>query len=145
MSREAGYSSQVPEENVELIRRALQAAGELSLQEAAETYWHPDVEYVEDPRWPGASRYMGRDAVVECFQAYLDALGPAQDMSVTVDRVLDAGERQVAFVRVSGRSASGAAHEHLWAYVVETRDGRIVFFRAYYEPDEALNAVGHGT
>jgi ketosteroid isomerase-like protein len=90
----------------------------------------------------GASRYKGREAVVACFQAYSEALGQAQDVSITVDRVLDTGERQVAFVRVSGRSVSGASHEHLWAYVVETKEGRIVYFQAYYEPEEALKAVG---
>jgi hypothetical protein len=56
--------------------------------------------------------------------------------------VFDARERQVVFVQVQGRSTSGIPHEHLWAYVVEARDGLIVYFRAYYEPAEALRAAG---
>jgi ketosteroid isomerase-like protein len=130
------------QQNVELVRAAFDAASERGLAEVAHAYWHPDVEYVEDPRWPGASRYKGRDAVLQCFQAYMEALGPAEDPAITVERVLDAGQRQVLFVRFQGRSASGIPHQHLWAYVVEASGGRIVYFRAYYEPEEALEAAG---
>jgi ketosteroid isomerase-like protein len=131
------------QEDAELVRKAFEGAGGRGLQETAEAYWHPEVEYVEDPRWPGASRYKGRDAVLRCFQAYMEALGREEDLAVTVERVFDAGDRQVPFVRVQGRGlTSGAPHEHLWGYVVEVRDERIFYFRAYYEPTEALEAAG---
>ncbi len=130
------------EENVELVRQAFQGPPELV--EVARTYWHPDVVYVEDPRWPGAARYQGRDEVLRCFQAYMEALGTEGDMAVTVERIYDAGDRQVAFVRFQGRSASGIPHEHLWAYLVEVREGQIVYLRAYYQPEEALEAAGLG-
>jgi ketosteroid isomerase-like protein len=131
------------EENAELVRKAFEGAGAQGLEKTAEAYWHPEVEYVEDPRWPGASRYKGRDEVLRCFQAYMEALGREEDFVVTVERVFDAGERQVPYVRVQGRaSTSGVPHEHLWDYVVEVRDERIVYFRAYYEPEEALEAAG---
>jgi ketosteroid isomerase-like protein len=131
------------QENVEIVRQAFEGGAARTLQETARTYWDPDVEYVEDPRWPGASRYKGRDAVIRCFQGYLEALGNEEDMAVTVERVFDAGDRQVAFVLVKSRaSSSGVPHEHLWGYVVEVRARRIVYFRAYYEPTDALEAAG---
>ena len=72
-----------------------------------------------------------------------EALGRVEDLAVTVERVFDAGERQVPFVRVqSPASISGVPHEHLWGYVVEVREERIVYFRAYYEPGEVLEAAG---
>src|SRR4029450_11842673 len=58
-------------EAVEVVRNAFEGGSERGLQETAETYWHPEIEYEEDPRWPGASRYKGRDAVLRCFQAYM--------------------------------------------------------------------------
>ena len=71
------------------------------------------------------------------------ALVAENEMAITVERVFDAGDRQVPFVRVSSRgSASGVPHEHLWGYVVEVREGRMTCFRAYYEPDKVLEAVG---
>lgn len=130
------------EENVELVRQAFAGAGPQDLAEVARTFWDPDIVYVEDPRWPGAGRYEGRDAVLRCFQAYMEALGPEDAVSVAVERIHDAGRHQVPFVRFRGRSASGVPHEHLWAYLVETRDRRIVYLRAYYEPEAALEAAG---
>jgi ketosteroid isomerase-like protein len=129
------------QENVEIVRSAF--PGERGLDETAAMYWHPDITYVEDPRWPGASTYRGRDAVVRCFKRYTESLGREEDFVVTVERVFDAGARQVPLVRFRSRgSASGVPHEHLWAYVVEVKDGRLTYFRAYYEPAEALEAVG---
>jgi ketosteroid isomerase-like protein len=131
------------QENVEIVRRAFEGAGARGLKETAATYWHPEVVYVEDPRWPGASTYKGRDAVLRCFRDYMDALGREDDLAITVERVFDAGERQVPFVRVQSRaSTSGVPHEHLWGYVVEVSEEQIVYFRAYYEPGEALEAAG---
>jgi hypothetical protein len=110
----------VSEENVELVRRAFQVG---DLAKTAEAYWHPEIEYVEDPRLPGASSYNGRDAVVRCWRSYLDVLGDEDDIAITVEDVLDVGE-------------------HLWGYVVEVREERIAYLRAYYEPGEALEAAG---
>jgi ketosteroid isomerase-like protein len=129
-------------EAVEVVRNAFERGAARGLQETAETYWHPEVEYEEDPRWPGASRYKGRDAVLRCFQEYMKALGREEDLTVTVERVFDAGERQVPFVRVQGTSTTGVPHEHLWGYVVEVKEGLIAYFRAYYWPWDALEATG---
>jgi len=130
------------QENVEIVRKAFEGAGKRGLRDTAETYWHPEIEYVEDPRWPGASRYKGRAAVLRFFQNYTEALGREGDIVVEVERVLDAGARQVPLVRVQSISTSGVPHEHLWGYVVELREQHIIYFRAYYEPAEALEAVG---
>jgi ketosteroid isomerase-like protein len=73
----------------------------------------------------------------------MEALGREEDLTVTVERVFDAGERQVPFVRVQRRaSSSGVPLEHLWGYVVEVKEGLIAYFRAYYWPWDALEATG---
>src|SRR5215216_6284362 len=130
------------QENVELVRQAFEGAGVRGLRETAETYWQAELEYVEDPGWPGASSHQGRDAVLRCFWNYLDALGREQDLLIEVERVVDAGMRQVPFVRVRSVSSSEVPHDHLWGYVVEVKDGRVIYSRAYYEPARALEAVG---
>lgn len=128
------------EENVELVRKAF-AGGPLA--ETAVAYWHPDIEYVEDPHLPGASSYEGREEVLQVWQSYLEVLGDEDETVVTVERVFDAGDRLVPFVRFRGRaSASGVPFDHLWAYVVEVREERIAYFRAYHEPRAALDAAG---
>jgi len=82
--------------------------------------------------------------VVKCFRDYFEALGAEDVTSIGVERVLDAADRGVvAFIRFSGQApASGLPHEHLWGYTVRVEGKRIVYFRAYYEPTEALEAVG---
>jgi ketosteroid isomerase-like protein len=73
----------------------------------------------------------------------MEALGREEDLTVTVERVFDAGERQVPFVRFQRRASSGGVPlEHLWGYVVEVREGLIAYFRAYYWPWDALEATG---
>ncbi len=126
-------------DNVELVRKAF--SGTLAGNAAA--YWHPEIVYVEDPQLPGASSYEGRDEVLEAWQSYLEVLGDEDETVVTVEQVFDAGDRQVPFVRFRGQaSASGVPFDHLWGYVVELREGRIAYLRAYYEPQAALKAAG---
>jgi hypothetical protein len=87
------------DENVEFVRRAF---GKRRLSETAEAYWHPEIEYVEDPRFPGASSHIGRDAAHRCRQAYMDVLGDERDLTVAVENVFDAGERLVPLSSLSG-------------------------------------------
>jgi hypothetical protein len=42
-------------ENVELVREAFESFATLGLVGMAERYWAEQVEYVEDPAFPGAS------------------------------------------------------------------------------------------
>ena len=125
--------------NVDLVRKAFEG----DLAEAARTYRHPEIEYIEDPRFPGASSYKGRDVVLRCWQDYREVLDAEDDIDVTVEHVFDAGARQVPFVRFRGHaSTSGIPFDHLWGYVVEVREERIAYLHAYYEPREALEAAG---
>src|SRR5690348_10302768 len=104
------------QENVELVRKAF---GKRPLPETAEAYWHAEIEYVEDPRFPGASSHIGRDAALRCWQAYMDVLGDERDLTVAVEDVFDGGERLVPFVHYRGRTEGGGVPwDHLWGYVV---------------------------
>ena len=131
------------QENVEVVRSFFEAFVTEGLDAAAARYLDRDAQYVEDPVWPGASSYQGRDQIVACFKAYTEALGGESAWTLTVERVVDGGERQAAFVRLASLgSASGVPHEHLWGYATQVSDRRVVYFRAYYEAGEALEAVG---
>jgi ketosteroid isomerase-like protein len=109
-------------------------------REAAERWWDPEIEYVEDPRWPGSSTYRGLDEVIAAWNAYLEILGSTE---LSVERIVDAGDDVVALVRVSGVSkGADVPFDHLWAYVCRLRDGKLAYQRAYWDPDEALAAAG---
>lgn len=106
----------------------------------AERWWHPEITYEEDPRWPGSGTYRGRDDVVAAFESYQEVLGEAE---ISVEDVIEGQSGVVAMVRISGTSPVGdVPWDHVWAYLCRIRDGTIVYLRAYWDPGEALGAAG---
>jgi ketosteroid isomerase-like protein len=108
--------------------------------ELAERWWHPEITYEEDPRWPGAGTYRGRDEVAAAWNGYLEIFG---EVNIKLERILDAGDEVVVLVRVSGVSkGADVPVDHTWGYVSRIRDGQLAYQRAYWDPDEALAAAG---
>jgi ketosteroid isomerase-like protein len=105
-----------------------------------ERWWHPEIIYEEDPRWPGSGTYSGRDAVKATFEGYREVLGSPK---MSVERVVDVGEQIVALVRFGGTSpGSDVPWDHLWGYLCRVKDGKLRYLRAYWDPDEALADAG---
>src|SRR5215217_3153249 len=97
--------------------------------------WHPEIEYHEDPRWPGATAYRGRDQVVAAWNGYLETGA----VNMQLEKILDAGDEPVALIRVTGVSkGADVPVDHTWAYVCRIRDGQLAYRRAYWDPQEAL-------
>jgi ketosteroid isomerase-like protein len=105
-----------------------------------DAWWHPDLTYVEDPSWPGADSYRGRETVKVAWNAYLEVFGSAK---MELERIVEAGGEVVALVRVTGSSkGADVPFDHLWGYVCRVRDGKLSYLRAYWDPEEALAAAG---
>jgi ketosteroid isomerase-like protein len=105
-----------------------------------ELYWHPEITYEEDPRWPGSARYEGTDAVAEVFEGYVEIFGAGE---ITVEELVEVGDRLVALIRFNVVSAGGDVPlDHVWGYICEARDGKLSYLRAYWDPEEALAAAG---
>ena len=104
-----------------------------------ERWWHSEIRYVEDPRWPGSGSYEGREAVTEVFEAYTEVF----EGELRLERTIEAGDQLVALVRYRLVSAGGDVPlDHVWGYVCEARDGRLSYLRAYWDPEEALADAG---
>jgi ketosteroid isomerase-like protein len=100
-----------------------------------EAPWHPDVEYAEDERWPGASEFRGAEAVEARFIEYGEIIGKVQ---ATLEAVTDAGDRAMVTATFRGSAgASGLPMDHTWTYLVTERDGMVVRFEAYLDPADA--------
>ena len=105
-----------------------------------EPWWHPEIEYVEDPKWPGSSEFQGREEVLRIWNSYLEVF---RTVRMEVQDVIDAGDGIVAVVRVSGISTGAdVPFDHVWAYLCRVRDGKLAYWRAYWDPEEALEAAG---
>ena len=104
-----------------------------------ERWFDPEVEYVEDASWPGSSTYRGREAVRDAFAGYEEVLGG----DLTVEEVRKGSDGLLAVVRFKGESTGASVPwEQSWAYHCRVRDGRVSYFRAFVELDEARGAAG---
>jgi ketosteroid isomerase-like protein len=110
------------------------------LARLASEYLAQDVTYEEDPVWPDAGTYQGLDAVVRRFADYVDLV---HIESVEAGEAIDAGDLVIAKVRIAMLGAdAGEAVEFLWTYTLRVENGRIMHFRAWYDPKQALEAAG---
>jgi len=102
-----------------------------------EEVWTEDAVYHEDPRWPGAGVYRGRDEVVRCWIAYAEVF---EEPQFALTSVVPTGDRVVATALFRGR-VGDIPVEHEWGYVVEVSDNRVRGLWAYYDPAEAHAAA----
>ena len=112
---------------------------ETAWKAAIERWWHPELLYEEDPKWPGAGAYRGRDEVRAVFEGYAEVMGTA---TFSVEGIAASDDDVVVLVRVKGDSAAGVPWDHLWGYLCRTRAGQLEYLRAYWDPDEALADAG---
>jgi ketosteroid isomerase-like protein len=105
-----------------------------------ERLWTADIEMIEDPRWPGAGEFRGRDEVAGRFHEYFQALA---DGTADIRAIHREGDVLVLDLLFTARGVgSGARVEQRWAWVVRLRDARIASIRPYLDFDEAFAAAG---
>ena len=133
------------QENVEIVRRLLAALQsvdsgnfERRFAEIREIF-DPEVEWVAAPHSLLASEeYRGYDGVRRFWTQFLSAW---DEYGLQVDEVIDAGDRVVAVMRLSGRTNELEVDEAR-SSLVTLRDGRIVRIEPFASKDGALKAAG---
>jgi ketosteroid isomerase-like protein len=136
--------------NAELVRGSLEAYADWfnstqrdidDLAPILKSFAAPDIVYAEDPVWPDAGTYRGRDAFLKRFLEYAEIL---QIGRVEIEEVLDAGDSVLAEVRMTFLSGgAGSDLDHLWAYTARLDEqGRVTHWRAWFDPKEARKATG---
>jgi uncharacterized protein len=128
----------MPEGNVEVVRALYEAMNERDVERCT-ALTHSDAEWISDPRLGMAPR-QGRDAVLSFF---LDQAEMFEDVRIEVERLSDAGDRVLAFIRITAQGrASGAGVDISIGHVWTVRDGLVVRGEGYGDRDEALRAAG---
>jgi ketosteroid isomerase-like protein len=111
-----------------------------ALSRIVNQYMAANVIYEEDPIWPDAGAFRGRDAVHRRFLEYADLMH-IDDVSRA--QVIDTGDSVLTEIRLEMLASDvGDAVAHPWAFTAEVGDGRIAHFRGWYDPDEAARAAG---
>jgi ketosteroid isomerase-like protein len=97
----------------------------------------PDVIY-EDSNLPDhiGDEYRGHEGIARATERWLE---PYESMTIELERIVGSGDRLVSIHR--GRSkarCTGIEEEGPLAYLWTFRDGRVIHFRSYRDPEEAL-------
>jgi len=128
------------QENVEVVYRIASAAGQGDVAPFLEVTdpaveWHSALSAISE-----GGAYHGHEGV----RHYVSDLEEAfHRFEVTVDDVLALGQVAVAVGRVSYRGkASGLEQTEQFGWVIRFHEGRIVYLRAFRDPEEALGALG---
>jgi ketosteroid isomerase-like protein len=135
------------QENIEVVRRWMDEWVEWfnSRREAKELarindqYTAADVVYEEDPVWPDAGLFRGREAVLRRFLEYPDLMHIA---GMSRGEITDTGDAVLAELRIEMLGSGAGAVEFVWTYTMQVEDGRVTHVRAWYDPDQAARAAG---
>jgi ketosteroid isomerase-like protein len=100
----------------------------------------PDVEYVEDPAWPGAGTYRGREWVLARFREYWETV------AFQPPKLLDLIERPGGLIIVYcvegiGQESGTPFHQEI-AWTTEMRDGVMERIEVDFDPARALRRAG---
>ena len=128
------------EENVELVRGAIEAAFRNDWAAASDAC-DPSATWVEMPSLgPDAATYVGIEEVRGAIQSWTEMWG---EYAAEVSRYADAGDDVVVLIRERGHGGiSGAAVERELGEVWTLRRGKITRVRLYGSWMEALEAAG---
>jgi ketosteroid isomerase-like protein len=128
------------ESSEQFIHRFYERWNAEGIGSTAEDFFDARVEYHDDTVWPGGGAHNGRPAVTARFQEVVNTLGL---MEAVVERVVDNGSEVGWIIRTTGRSpGADVPNDHRWGYVGRIAGGKLVYFRAYYHAEEALEVVG---
>ena len=127
-------------ENIEAIRGLYRAMNDRDLEAIADLV-HPTAEWVPDAR-VGEGPVRGLDNIVGFFS---DRAEMFESVATVTERLMDADDKVLAFVRVTGVGrASGAEFDIRIAHLWTLRDGLVVRGEGYGDRDWALEAAGLG-
>jgi len=127
------------EENVEIVRRTVEAYAAGDIETALEAY-DPSVEFDVSMARPEGGVYHGPQGVEEGVQAWV---GRWAAYDFEVEEIIDAGDRVLIVVRESGRGErSGVEVDQHTFWVNTMRGGKIVRAELFNERNRALKAAG---
>ncbi|MBA3300523.1 MAG: nuclear transport factor 2 family protein [Thermoleophilaceae bacterium] len=102
-----------------------------------------DIEWVEDPTWPGYGTYNSPDEILRYLRAQMDEVW--ESLHVTIDEVRDlGGERALTIVDATGVAKSGVETKLRIAHIWTIREGQVKRIEWYLDPERALEAAGEG-
>ena len=127
------------EDNVEIVRRSVDAFNEGGL-EAAAKFAHPEIEFQEPPTQPAPRTARGQAAMEETWASFEAAW---EEHQTEVKEVRELTEDAVLLSSVEHFRGRDGMEISAPCWTIYTfREGKIVKFRPFWEHAEALEAAG---
>ena len=126
-------------QNLEVVRRSLDAWNRRDLDRAL-AEMHPDcvVDWSES-RGPDSGIYRGRERVRRFYEGWLELF---DQVDIQPEDLIDVGEHVVVPNRGFARGREGVTVTASSTQVFTFREGKIVRVRLYQQKETALRAVG---
>ena len=122
---------------MEVVRRWEEA---FNRREVPLEFLHPEVEWIEDPRYPGAQTYRGREGVERSINGWWETWAW---QTMRVEGMVDADDLVIHWGTTEARGTdSEVTVSTSFGVAWEFRDGLIVRVHVLAGRDEALKAVG---
>ena len=125
-------------DDLAVVRSAYEAFGRGDL-DALMPLLHPEIEWRTTAQIPFEGTYRGIDEFLHAMSEWTE---PFDDLTTTVEEVIDVGDRALVRHRMQGRGRdSGAAVDLVLWQLVSVRDGQLVAMHDYITREEALEAA----
>jgi ketosteroid isomerase-like protein len=130
----------ISKQNMEAFRGVLEAINDRG-PDAGLDLLDSEVEFYEDPEFPEAEVFRGRDEVVGNFRKFT---GSFEHYRVEIEDLRDAGgDKVMAVLREEARGkTSGVEVERRSGWVFTFRDGKALRVEIDLDPGDAFEAVG---
>jgi ketosteroid isomerase-like protein len=100
----------------------------------------PDFEWIAAREHPDALTNRGIDATAEYLRDWLQTM---PDLKIEIEELVEAGDRVLAVMRMTGTGAgSGALTEVRMAMISTFRNGMPLRTEEFLDPEEARRALG---
>jgi ketosteroid isomerase-like protein len=128
------------QENIEAFRAYIEAINEDD-PDAVFDVCDPEVEFHEDPKFPDAQVYRGRDEIERNYREFTASF---EYYRYEIEDLRDAGgDKVMAVLRERARGkASGLTVDRRSGWVTTFRNEKVLRFEIYLDPADALQAVG---
>ena len=104
------------------------------------SFLDPEVTY-EDSNLPDhvGEAYRGHEGIVRAAERWIE---PFEWLLIELEQIVDAGDRLVSIHRARSKARyTGIEFNAFVAYVWTFRDGKVIHFRSFLDPDQAIAAA----
>lgn len=119
--------------SAQMAERFIEALSRLESNRDVETLAALFAEDCDVGNVVAGEKFMGREGAREFWTKYRDTFGDVR--STFRNRIVD-GDRAALEWATAGTASGGASVNYEGVSILETRDGRITRFHAYFNPEE---------